>query len=255
MKKIILIPLMITFAIVLYSCSSDNSSSENYPYKVRMTDDPGPYSEVNVDIRSVQVVGAGGQTVTLNTNAGIYNLLDFTNGADTLIASSTLHDAAVSQIRLILGSNNTIVLDGVTYPLSTPSAEQSGLKLLVNQTLVADIDNSILIDFDANSSVVQTGNGTFKLKPVLRTVVAAISGNIEGSITPAGTLAMVTAVSATGVMYSSNADILTGGFRITGLPPGSYTLTITPILPLLPVIQTDVVVQAGASTDVGVVIF
>lgn len=255
MKKLILIPLMIALVTSLNSCSSDNSSSENYPYKVRMTDDPGPYSEVNVDIRSVQVTGAGGQTVTLNTNAGIYNLLDFANGADTLIASSTLHDADVSQIRLILGSNNTIVLDGVTYPLSTPSAEQSGLKLQVHQTLMADIDNSILIDFDANRSIVQTGNGTFKLKPVLRTVVAAISGNIEGSITPAGTLAMVSAVSATGVVYTSNADILTGGFRITGLPPGTYTLTITPLLPFLPVVQTDVVVQAGASTDIGVVVF
>ncbi|MCF6129611.1 DUF4382 domain-containing protein [Flavobacterium sp. AS60] len=254
MKKIILMPLMIAFAITLNSCSNDNSSSENYPYKVRMTDDPGPYSEVNVDIRSVQVIGAGGETVSLNTNAGIYNLLDFANGADTLIASSTLHDAAVSQIRLILGSNNSIVLDGVTYPLSTPSAEQSGLKLQVNQTLQADIDNSILIDFDANSSVVQTGNGTFKLKPVLRTVVAAISGNIEGSITPIGTLAMVSAVSSTGIEYGSNVDF-NGDFRITGLPPGTYTLTITPVLPLLPVIQTDVVVQAGVTTDIGVVVF
>lgn len=254
MKKLFLIPFMIAFAISLNSCSSDNSSAGNYPYKVRMTDDPGPYSEVNVDIRSVQVIGDGGQTVTLNTNAGIYNLLDFTNGADTLIASSTLIDSRVNQIRLILGANNTIVLDGVTYPLTTPSAEQSGLKLQVNQTLVADIDNSILLDFDANSSIVQTGNGTFKLKPVLRTVVTAISGNIEGSITPAGTLAMVTAVSATNMQYNSNVDF-NGDFKIIGLPPGTYTLTITPLFPLLPVVQTDVVVQAGASTNIGVVVF
>ncbi|WP_162127778.1 DUF4382 domain-containing protein [Flavobacterium phycosphaerae] len=256
MKKIVLmLAAFSAFAITFYSCSSDDSSSSgNYTYKVRMTDAPGPYSEVNVDIQSVQVIGTNGQAVTLNTNAGIYNLLDFTNGVDTLIASSTLSSAEVSQIRLILGSNNTVVLDGVSYPLSTPSAEQSGLKLLVNQTLEADVDNSILIDFDANTSVIQTGNGTYKLKPVLRTVVTAITGNIEGNITPVGTLAMVSATSTANIEYTSNVDA-NGDFKITGLPPGTYTVTITPLLPLLPVVQTNVVVQAGVSTDIGLVTF
>jgi len=220
-----------------------------------MTDAPGPYSEVNVDVQSVEVIGADGQTVVLNTNAGIYNLLDFTNGADTLIATSTLTSAQVSQIRLILGPNNTVVVGGQTYPLSTPSAEQSGLKLQVNQTLQADIENNILLDFDANTSIVETGNGTYKLKPVLRTVVTAISGNIEGNITPVGTLAMVSATStSTNIVYTSSADI-TGGFRITGLPPGTYTVTITPLSPLVAVTQANVVVQAGVSTDLGVIAF
>ena len=251
MKKIVLM-LAVVSAIIFYSCSSDSSSSGSYSYKVRMTDAPGPFSAVNVDIQSVQVIGANGEAVTLNTNAGIYNLLDFTNGADTLIASSSLNSATVSQIRLILGPNNSVVLDGVTYPLSTPSAEQSGLKLLVNQTLQADIDNNILIDFDANASVIQTGNGTFKLKPVLRTVVSAITGNIEGNITPVGSLAMVSAVSSSNIEFTSNVDA-NGDFKITGLPPGTYTVTTTPLLPLLPVIQTNVVVQAGASTELGLI--
>ena len=255
MKKIILTSAVAILLFGLPSCSSDNAASGNYSYKVRLTDDPGPYSEVNVDIQAVEVTGGNGQTVTLNTNAGVYNLLDFTNGADTLIATSTLTDSRVNQIRLILGPNNTIVSNGVTYPLSTPSAEQSGLKLLINQNLQADIDNSILIDFDANASVVQTGNGTYKLKPVLRTVVAAISGNITGSITPAGALVTVSATSnTTGLIYTSNVDA-EGNFTITGLPPGSYSVTLTPLLPLLPVTQTDVTVQAGVNTSIGVIAF
>ena len=255
MKKIILALTVVVSTLVFYSCNSDSSESGSYTYKVRMTDAPGPYTEVNVDIQAVEITGGNGQTVTLNTTAGIYNLLDFTNGVDTLIATSTLTDSRVNQIRLILGPNNTIVADGVTYPLSTPSAEQSGLKLLVNQTLQADIDNNILIDFDANASVVQTGNGTYKLKPVLRTIVTAISGNITGSITPVGTLAAVSATSTTtGLVYTSNVDA-EGNFQISGLPPGTYTVTITPLLPLLPVTQVDVVVTAGASTDIGVIAF
>lgn len=254
MKKTILIMTGIAFVMALNSCNSDSSSAGSYTYKVRLTDAPGPYSEVNVDIQGVEVVGTNGQTVSLNTNAGIYNLLDFTNGADTLIATSVLSNAQISQIRLILGTNNTVVLNGVTYPLSTPSAEQSGLKLQVNQTLQADIENNVLLDFDAATSIVATGAGTYKLKPVLRTVVTAISGNIEGNITPVGTLAMVTATSSAYAVYSSTVDI-TGGFRITGLPPGNYTVTVTPMSPLLPVTQTNVVVQAGISTDLGVIAF
>jgi hypothetical protein len=50
------------------------------------------------------------------------------------LITDTLEISKVQQIRLILGTRNTVV-DGITYPLSTPSAEQSGLKLQVNQTL------------------------------------------------------------------------------------------------------------------------
>jgi hypothetical protein len=251
MKKIIFTAFLVALAITFNSCSSDSSSSKTYPYKVRMTDAPGPYSEVNIDLQAVEVTGNDGQTVLLSTNAGIYNLLDFSNGLDTLIATSSLNDSDVKQVRLILGPNNTIVLDGVTYPLSTPSAEQSGLKLLVNQTLVTDIQNEILIDFDANVSVIETGNGTYKLKPVVRTVVTAITGNISGSVSPVGTLAVVTATSTSNVVYSSSVDAF-GNFKIVGLPPGSYTFTITPALPALPVTVLNVNVQVGATTSAGV---
>lgn len=250
MKKILLIASFIVFGITLNSCNGD--SNETYAYNVRMTDAPGPYEEVNIDLQAVEVTGNDGQTVVLNTTAGIYNLLDFSNGLDTLIATSELSDAKVSQIRLILGSNNTVVVGGVSYPLSTPSAEQSGLKLQVNQTLLADIQNEILLDFDANASIVKTGNGTYKLKPVVRTVVTAISGNIKGSITPIGTLAVVTATSVDAVEYSSSVNEL-GQFQISGLLPGSYTFTVTPLLPLLPVSQLNVVVVAGENTNVGVI--
>lgn len=252
MKKILFALSFIAIAIMLNACSNE-SSSKNYPYKVRMTDDPGPYNAVNIDLIGVEVTSNDGQTVVLNANEGIYNLLDFSNGVDTLIATSILTNASVKQIRLILGPNNTIVVNNVSYPLSTPSAEQSGLKLKVNQTLQADIENNILIDFDANKSIIQTGNGTYKLKPVLRTIVTAISGNIKGNITPIGTLATVSATSSSNIVYMSNVTIL-GAFQITGLPPGTYTVVVTPLLPILPVTVLNVTVTAGISTDLGVII-
>lgn len=252
MKKVIFILTTIAFCVTLNSCNDDESTSKSYPYNVRMTDEPGPYDAVYVDIQSVEVTGNNGQTVILNTNEGIYNLLDFSNGLDTLIATSTLNDAVVKQIRLILGPTNSVVVEGESFPLSTPSAQQSGLKLQVNQTLQADIQNSILIDFDANQSIVLTGNGTYILKPVLRTIVTEISGNIKGTITPIGTIAVVSATNSADVIYSSSVNEF-GQFQITGIPPGVYTFTITPLLPLLPIIILDVNVEAGATTDLGLI--
>lgn len=248
MKKTILIASAIVFGIFLNSCNNDSNDSGKYGYKVRMTDAPGPYEEVNIDLQAVEIIGNDGQTVTLNTTAGIYNLLDLTNGLSVAIATSTdLVDVKAKQIRLLLGTNNTVVSNGISYPLATPSADQSGLKINVSQTLLENVDNTILIDFDANTSIVETGSGTYKLKPVLRTVEATVLGSIKGTVTPIGTLAVVTATSSSNVVYATNVNAL-GQYQILGLAAGSYTVTATPELPLLPVTQSNVIVTTTATS-------
>lgn len=234
------------------SCDSDNDNEKAH-LTVRMTDAPANYDAVMVDVKSVEITGNGETSVLLNTNAGIYNLLDFSNGLDTMIASGDLEAGSVSQIRLILGTDNSVVVDGVTYPLSTPSAEQSGLKLQINQTFEAGVEYFILLDFDASQSVVSTGNGAYKLKPVIRTINTAVTGSIKGSISPIGENVVVTATS-NGVSYSSvtNAN---GAFLISGLPAGTYSITVTPFLPLLPVTIAAKTVAVGVSTDLGIVVF
>lgn len=251
MKKLIFMIFSIVMAVSLNSCTKD-STSNTYAYQVRMTDHPGHYDEVNIDLKGVEITGSKGQTVTLNTNTGIYDLLKLSNGLNAIIATSSLNDSKVEQIRLILGSNNTIVVDGTSYSLSTPSAEQSGLKLSVNQTLQADIQNEILIDFDASTSIIQTGNGNYKLKPVLRTVVTAITGNLKGSITPIGIMATVSATSATNEVFSSNTNAM-GQFQISGLPPGVYTFKVTPPLPSLPITKSNVTIVASATNNIGII--
>ena len=252
MKKILLMASFIVFGTFLNSCNDDSNDSGKYAYKVRMTDAPGPYQEVNIDLQAVEIIGSNGQTITLNTTAGIYNLLTLSNGISTAIATSTMVDVKASQIRLLLGTNNTIKVNGIVYPLSTPSAEQSGLKINVNQTLLENVDNEILIDFDANASIVETGAGTYKLKPVLRAIDVTTTGNIKGTITPVGSLAVVTATSSSNVVYSSSVNAL-GQFQISGLPVGSYTFTVTPVLPMLPVTQLNVTVSAGITTNIGAI--
>lgn len=245
MKKISVILCVFVLGLVMVSCKKDGNKS-SYPYAIRMTDVPGPYGAVYIDLQGVEITGGGGETVLTNVHTGIYNLLDYSNGIDTLIASGTLNDANVSQIRLILGPNNSVMINNVSYPLSTPSADQTGLKLQVHQTLQAGILYSVLLDFDANKSIVDLGNGTYKLKPVIRTIEAAISGAIRGKILPVGTLAFVTATSATNLSYTANVNA-SGDFLLMGIPAGIYSVTVTPSLPLLPVTQTNISVSTGVT--------
>jgi hypothetical protein len=206
---------------------------------------------VNIDLQGVEVTGSDGKAVSMNIHSEIINLLNFTNGVDTLISTGTLEVSTVEQIRLILGPNNSVVVNNVKYPLSTPSADQSGLKLQVHQTLQAGVQYSVTLDFDANKSIVLEGNGTYKLKPVIRTIEAAINGSIQGKITPVGILASVTVTSGE-LSFSSNVNIA-GNFMLMGLPAGTYSVTVTPLLPLLPVTKTSVIVVTGANTNVGVI--
>lgn len=250
-KALFLFALVLMLGLSFVSCTK-NTSTTSSTLKVKMTDAPGPYSAVNIDLQGVEVTGTNNNTVILNANKGIYNLLDLANGKDTLLGTGSLNEGSVEQIRLILGSNNTVVINNVSYPLSTPSAEQSGLKLQVHQTLVSGVTYSILLDFDANQSIVETGNGTYKLKPVIRTIDTAISGSIKGMISPVGLTATVTATSAT-ASYSSVVNT-SGNFLISGVPSGIYSVVITPASPKLPVTIANVTVTTGVSTSTGIII-
>lgn len=251
-KKMMFATFISLLFIQISSCTKDKSADKAH-ITVKMTDAPADFEAVIVDVQGVEIKGDGETVVLLNTSAGLYNLLELSNGVNTLIATGDLDAGKVSQIRLILGTNNTVKVGGVVYPLSTPSAMQSGLKLQVNQTFEAGVSYNILLDFDANQSIVLKGTNEYQLKPVIRTIDMAISGSIKGSITPVEGIATVAATS-NGVTYSSVTNA-TGKFLISGLPAGTYSIVVTPILPLLPITMTGKTVVVGASTDLGVIAF
>jgi len=169
-----------------------------------------------------------------------------------LIATGGLNAGTVSQIRLILGTNNSVKVAGVVYSLTTPSAMQSGLKLAVNRTLEAGVEYSILLDFDASQSIVLTGNNEYQLKPVIRVIDTAISGSIKGSVSPLTGNVLISATS-NGITYTT-VTAANGSFLLGGLPLGTYSITITPVLPLSPITITGKTVVVGTSTDLGITV-
>ena len=228
MKRKIILPLLLSGLVWFSACDTDNDTG-TAKMQVRMTDAPGDYAEVNVDIKSVQVHKDGSDDekgwITLDQiNPGVYNLLNFANGKDTLLASSTLPAGRISQLRLILGNNNSLKLkNGEIKSLKTPSGQTSGVKLQINADLDSDVTYVLLLDFDAAKSVVERGNGQYNLKPVVRTITQAVAGGIKGKVTPAEYKPGIYVISAAKDTIGGFANDM-GNFLIKGVPAGTYTV-------------------------------
>lgn len=254
---------MIFTVLFFVSCNDSDDNLVGTPktstMTIRMMDAPGDYDEVNVEVLDVLIKSNTSESgwISIGTSAPrIYNLLDLTGGISAILADNVIVPSGyLGQIRLVLGTNNSVVKDGVVYPLKTPSAQQSGLKLQVNTPLLPELTYDFLLDFDVNKSVVVEagGSGNFNLSPVIRVVTNATSGSIKGTVTttPPG-IQVLAAVQVNGVEISSFTDA-EGKFQLNGIPQGTYDVTLTPEATsgLVPEIVTNVEVVNGQSANIG----
>jgi hypothetical protein len=245
-------------AVIGFSLVVGCSEEKNARVEVRLTDAPGDYEEVNIDIQGVEINTQEDDNgwKSLETKKGVYNILKLTNGLDTLLGSIELPPGKLSQIRLKLGTQNSIKMNGQTINLSTPSGQQSGLKLLVNETLVEGVTYKLLLDFDAARSIVRAGNsGKYNLKPVIRVVAEAESGAIKGTVSPLDASPAVYAISGTDTVATGFADQLTGKFLLKGIAPGTYSVSLAPSSGYSTQNKEGVSVSIGAVTDLGIITF
>ena len=253
MKPIMFSLIVIFFGISLTNCSSDE---KNAKIEVWLTDTPGDYDEVNIEIKEVAIhsetEGEESGWKKLEVNSGIYNVLELTNGLDTLLAALEIPAGKISQIRLILGDNNSLKIGDKIHSLKTPSGQQSGIKLQVHQTLTEGITYKILLDFDAARSIVHKGNDTYSLKPVIRTITEAQDGAIKGSVDPAESSPAIFAIIGLDTLGTTYANE-EGNFMIRGLESGSYTVTFEPKEGYVPTQKESVPVSKGDVTDLGTI--
>jgi len=255
-RSILLIFSSITAGILIFTACKKSGTQGSATLQVRLTDAPGDYDAVYIDVEKVEVnvssdtgTKSGWQTVTM-LHPGVYNLLDFRNGIDTVLASSDLPAGTLSQMRLTLGNNNSVVLDGQSFPLKTPSAQQSGLKFNIHATLTSGILYKLWIDFNAGSSIVTTGNGGFILKPVIRTYTQAVGGSITGYLLPGVANPEVWAIQGTDTLMAL-PDSTTGYYLIAGVPAGSWTINYNALDTLYKDTSFAISVTTGAVTNVG----
>jgi hypothetical protein len=218
------------FTLTLISCGKGSSGSSKARIQVYLTDDPGNYDAVFIDVQDVRINYSNdttkGWTSLTNVAGGSYDLLKLVNDNDTLLADAQINTGRIQQIRLVLGSNNYVVVDGVRHNLQTPSAQQSGLKINIHQDAAEGVLYKLLLDFDVAKSVHQAGNGTYMLKPTIRAMLQAVGGSIKGYVLPNNFQTAVLAINGTDTVASTYTE--NGAYWIKGLNAGTYTLHYVP---------------------------
>ena len=257
MKNRIISAFVLTAMLALGACNKESDSGndpqsfEKASVRFHLTDAPAEYDEVNINIQQVEVIMEGEASYTFTpATPGMYNLIELSNGVDVTLLRADIPAGNISQIRLILGDGNNVVIDGRTEPLNTPSAQQSGVKLNFQQRLEQGGAYDIWLDFDAGSSIVPTGSGKYNLKPVIRAYTAATDGRIKGYVLPLDANTTVYAMS-NGETYVAIPDP-TGFYMFTGLPSGSYDVKFDAASELyLDLTLNNISVSYGLTADLG----
>lgn len=263
MKRAVMGALASGIMLLFGGCQNENATdlgggagSGLGTLRVRLIDAPAAYQAVNIYVDSVRVHFESGDTVsgwyTISRTPAVYDLLAYAHGRDTIIAEAAIPAGYYSQLRLYIGSGSNIVKDGLTEPLEIPSGSQSGLKLNIQANIVSGVKYELTLDFDAGRSIVVTGNGRYKLKPVIKVVSTAISGSLSGVVWPDTTNPTVWAIAGTDT--STTATDTTGYFKFPYLVPGLYLLKIVPAdTTFLEAIVPNILVTAAQNTDVGTI--
>ncbi len=250
MKKLLIVAFL-GLGIGLSACNKNDNGAGMTKVNVKLTDGPGAYDALYLSVKEIQIISSEGQTA-LAVNANPFNILKFRMGKDTLIASQDIPSGQIKEVRLVLNdTGNSVVINGISYPLTTPSGQSSGVKLKVNEELEAGVAYTMLLDFDAAKSIVQTGNGKYILKPVIRAIPSAVSGSITGVISPAASSPRIYAINGADTL--GTVSDASGKFWFPGVVAGSYKVEIIPVSPYAAKTIDNVVVVTGTTKDLGTI--
>jgi hypothetical protein len=274
--------LLITFAFVFTACTKSGLGSGE-GLEVYLTDGPTDLKAVSLDILKVEAKVDNdekhrdndrhgendddkddhmkrkddfGEWIDLKVTPGVINVLELRNGVEKLIGSSSNIQGRVRKIRVTLGTNNTITLENnevITLSLLNETQNMIYIKLFDEHRGRGNGSRvtAVRIDFDLGSSVVLI-NGKYFLKPVVRPFCNENFGEVEGTVLPLDAKAVVRITDGAGF----NAVALPfkdGKFKLRGLKPGTYTVTIEAIPPYLKETISNVVVAKGKDTELGTI--
>ncbi len=249
---------LILFSICIFSLACQKSGNSGYgsngtkgtsSVNIFLTDDPSlVFDQVFLDITKVEIKAEddselrhesehegevddndhhgelSGGWMAVPIHPGVYDILQFRNGLDTLFGTATFDAArALRKVRITLGTNSHVMINGASFPLTTNSNDNI-IVLKLDESVVAINSGGLTnfwIDFDAGRSIRLHGNN-FELKPSCKVFSKEKSGGIEGIVLPGNAQAVVMAVNGTDTATAKPED--SGEFKFIGLKPGTYSL-------------------------------
>lgn len=259
--KIILSGLAALTSVIIYSCQKEAESGKtDTRVYVYLTDHQTPvFDSVFIDLQKLEVkleddTLPNGGWYSLAIRTGVYNILRFRNGLDTLFGTGTLPNNRIRKIRLTLGEQNSVMKDNQSFPLRVKDNERE-IVINIYQTnydVVAPDQVLFWIDFDAGRSirVDNSGSGSnngFELKASVKIFTHRTTGRIEGRILPVSADAVVMAIRGTDTTVAIPDDD-DGEFKIVGLVADNYVLFVDGNNAYRDTTITNVVVRTGEDT-------
>lgn len=245
-------------SLAALACSDATSSGAGHT-RVYLTDSPFPFgsiSAVNVYVARIEASASTDTSgtnpaswVTIATPEQTFNLLDFQNGASTLLGEADLPADQYAAVRVVIntGRSNVVKSDGSQASVHWPISGNLSLYALVEQPLaVTSSGAQIVLDFDVGRTFLPDGSGGFYFSPVIRAVNGAATGSITGTVTATSiegdtipfVNAAVTVSRQVGTLLSTNVPLGTGHsdaaghYTVAYLPPGSYVVAaVDPAFP------------------------
>ena len=287
MKKtnILLVAIMaIAVSFVMTACNKNSSAEAVVPagkqqLSLYLTDGPGLFDHVYIDIRSVKVLvdtssdtrkhdnddwdhrGSDDQRndssfvwENLNIKAGVYDILQFRNGADTILALSNITKGSIRLIKIEIGTNNSVVKDSVTYKVGLPAGSLNYILVKLKGHECEEYvpgKSRLWLDFDITRSILVDYNNKFYLRPVFHFYTISSTGSIAGRVGPSASFPVVTVYNAKDTAYAlPNKE---GYFKLRGIKDGTYSVFINGSNGYADKTISNVVVKAPAETSLGVI--
>jgi len=248
MKKTLqfLAAIALVSSCTLYSCQKDILGDDhghdgiNKPHRAQvfLTDHPTHlFDSVFIDIQQLEVKVeddslANDGWVVLDIRPGVYNMLRFRNGIDTMFANGLLPNAKIRKLRLTLGMQNSVMFNNQSSALTIHDNDRQVVIDLDDNDFEIDGSDHVVfsIDFDAAGSIRIDNSGPgnnngFELKPHIKVFAKNKSGRIEGKVLPMAADALVMAINGTDTTMAIPDDD-DGEFKIVGLNAGTYTVFI-----------------------------
>jgi len=234
-----IITVITVFTLFIYAACQKETNNNFTASKltVYLTDHQTPvFDSVFIDIQKLEVkleddTLPNGGWFTLSIRAGVYNILRFRNGLDTLFGTGTLPNNRIRKIRLTLGIQNSAMKDNQSFPLKIKDNENQVVANIDNANFDVIAPDQVLfwIDFDAGRSIRVDNSGSgnnngYELKAHIKIFTHRNTGRIEGKVLPFAANPVVMAI-----MGSDTATAIPdndGEFKIVGLNPGTYKVII-----------------------------
>jgi hypothetical protein len=198
----------------------------------------GDFDEIWLEILGVEVKTTGSRGTddtqpvflpNIQSNKRV-NIAGFTANSQFLIGRSEFSEGSITNINLILGDNNSVVLNGQEFPIQFSNTAEENLSFPVNFPISGGISHDVILDFDAfRSFLISEGlEPNIIMNPLIRPFLSLERGRANGNISPTNIRVAIIATDEEDSIITTTQP-QSGNFSLRGLEEGiMYRAYIVP---------------------------